>query len=286
MMIITDTASDIYQDEAEELGVKLVPVDILLAGERFPINNPLEFNRFYELLKSSKDFPTTSQPAPELYRRLYREAQMQQEDVLVITLSGGLSGTKDAAQLAADASECSEDVYIFDSRHAIASQRILVEEAVRLREKHYKIKDIISHLEDLKERIKISGVLDSLEYLRRGGRIPQALAILGSILSIKPVITVNDGKLEELGKARGIKAAEKMLCREFDPDLWDSNYPISFLYSQEDKLARDFGSKFCEKYSIPADKTRFIQIGPVIGAHLGPDCVGLAFVSQTKFNAK
>ncbi len=282
MMIVTDTASDIFDDEAALMDVALVPLDIVFGDDHFVRNTPEEFERFYTMLKERDDFPTTSQPAPDLYRALFEQAKRRDEEVLVITLSGGLSGTVESARIAAELSGWADHVHIMDSRHAITSQRLLVEEAVRLRDEGLGAEEIIGRLSVVRDRIRICGVLDSLEYLRRGGRIPAALAVVGDILSIKPVVAVRNGDLVSYGKARGQKGGQKFLRKEFERLERDVRWKVCFLYSQGRKLVDEFAEDFKARYGIGDDDCRMVQIGPVIGTHLGPDCVGLAFVATSK----
>lgn len=280
MMIITDSASDILQDEAERLGVRLVHLDIMLGGEHFNLNTHEMFDRFYRMLAERDDFPTTSQPSPEAYMELYEEARERGEDVLVICLSGALSGTVESARIAAGLSGWEDRIAIMDTRHAIASQRLLVEEAARLRDEGKAASEIIPRLEYLRDRIRICGVLDKLEYLRRGGRIPSGLAKVGDLLSIKPVVAVDDGAVAPIGKARGRHAGEKRLRQEFEKHPYDPAWQITFVYSLGMEIVEEFASRFCELFGIDRAATRDVQIGPTIGAHLGPDCVGLCFVAK------
>lgn len=278
-MIITDSASDILQNEAEALGVRLVHLDIMLGGEHFDQNTHEMFDRFYTLLAERDDFPTTSQPSPEAYLELYEEAQAADEDVLVVCLSGALSGTVESARIAASLSEWEKHITIMDTRHAIASQRLLVEEAARLRDEGKTPQQILPHLEHLRDRIRICGVLDKLEYLRRGGRIPSGLAKVGDLLSIKPVVAVDDGAVSPIGKARGRHAGEKRLRQEFERHPYDPARQITFVYSLGKEIVEEFASDFCKRFGIDRTTTRDVQIGPTIGAHLGPDCVGLCFAT-------
>lgn len=280
MMIITDSASDILQDEAEKLGVRLVHLDIMLGGEHFNRNTHEMFDRFYRMLAERDDFPTTSQPSPDAYLDLYEEAREAGEDVLVLCLSGALSGTVESARMAAGLSGWEDHITIMDTRHAIASQRLLVEEAARLRDAEKTPQEIVAHLERLRDRIRICGVLDKLEYLRRGGRIPSGLAKVGDFLSIKPVVAVDDGAVAPIGKARGRHAGEKRLHREFEEHPYDPAWQITFVYSLGREIVEEFASRFCELFGIDRADTRDVQIGPTIGAHLGPDCVGLCFVAK------
>lgn len=280
MMIITDSASDILQDEAEKLGVRLVHLDIMLGGEHFNRNTHEMFDRFYRMLAERDDFPTTSQPSPDAYLDLYEEAREAGEDVLVLCLSGALSGTVESARMAAGLSDWEDHITIMDTRHAIASQRLLVEEAARLRDAEKTPQEIVAHLERLRDRIRICGVLDKLEYLRRGGRIPSGLAKVGDLLSIKPVVAVDDGAVAPIGKARGRHAGEKRLHHEFEDHPYDPAWQITFVYSLGREIVEEFASRFCELFGIDRAATRDVQIGPTIGAHLGPDCVGLCFVAK------
>lgn len=280
MMIITDSASDILQSEAETLDIRLVQLDIMLGGEHFDRNSHEMFDRFYTLLAERDDFPTTSQPSPDAYLALYEEARKAGEEVLVICLSGALSGTVESARMAAGLSGWEDHITVMDTRHAIASQRIMVEEAARLRDEGKTAEEILPHLEYLRDHIRICGVLDKLEYLRRGGRIPSGLAKVGDLLSIKPVVAVNDGAVAPIGKARGRHAGEKRLRQEFENHPFDPAWQITFVYSLGTEIVEDFASNFCKKYGIDRAATRDVQIGPTIGAHLGPDCVGLAFVTK------
>ena len=280
MMIITDSASDILQSEAEALDIRLVQLDIMLGGEHFDRNSHELFDRFYTLLAERDDFPTTSQPSPDAYLALYEEARKAGEEVLVICLSGALSGTVESARIAAGLSGWEDHITVMDTRHAIASQRIMVEEAAHLRDEGKTAEEILPHLEYLRDHIRICGVLDKLEYLRRGGRIPSGLAKVGDLLSIKPVVAVNDGAVAPIGKARGRHAGEKRLRQEFENHPYDPAWQITFVYSLGTEIVEDFASDFCKKYGIDRAATRDVQIGPTIGAHLGPDCVGLAFVTK------
>lgn len=279
-MIITDSASDILQDEADTMGIHLVPLDIFFGGQHFLRNTEELFDHFYDLLKEREDFPTTSQPAPDAYCGLYAQAQKAAEEVLVICLSGALSGTVESARIAAQLSGYAEHIHIMDTRHAIASQRLMVEEAVRMRDEGAQVAEILARLEWLRDHIRICGVLDKLEYLRRGGRIPAGLAKVGDLLSIKPVVVVDNGEVAPMAKVHGRHAGEKRLLQEFENLPRDMNWPVLFLYSRGRRFVDAFAAEFRERFSIEESDTRTIQIGPTIGAHLGPDCVGLCFVSQ------
>lgn len=280
MMIITDTASDLFENEAAQMNVHVLPLDIRFGGENFNRNIQETFNRFYQMLDERDDFPATSQPAPERYCELYRQAKEAGEEVLVITLSGALSGTVESARMAAKIAEYEDHITIMDSRHAISSLRMIVERAVQLRDEGKTIPEILPELEYLRDHIRICGVLGKMEYLKRGGRIPATLATVGDLLNIKPVVAVADGAVESIGKVHGIKAGEKFLRKEFAKHPYNPEFPISFLYSGQIELAEEFADTMEKDFGIDKSNARWLQIGPTIGAHLGPGCVGLMFVSK------
>ena len=186
IQIITDSASDITRKEAEDMGIHIVPLRIQFEDGECPQETEEDFLTFYERLEKAKELPKTSQPSPQTYLEYFEEAEKAQDEVLVITLSSGLSGTIGAAQTAKDISEY-EKVYIVDSRQAILAQRMLVEYAVKLRAEQMPVKEIVAKLEELRDQITVCGMLDTLTYLKKGGRIPAALAVVGNVIGIKPV---------------------------------------------------------------------------------------------------
>ena len=151
MMIITDSASDITLQEAREMGVEMVSLQIKFSDGDFIQEKEEDFCRFFEKLAKEKDLPVTSQPSPEDFLKLYREAKEKEEDVLVITLSGGLSGTVNAANLAKQISEY-DRVWIVDSEQAIITQRFLVQRAVSMRAEGKSVEEIVACLDNLKKR--------------------------------------------------------------------------------------------------------------------------------------
>ena len=172
-----------------------------------------------------KELPTTSQPSPELYLKEYNEAKEKGEDVLVLTLSSGLSGTINAARLAKDM--CGYDrIFIVDTRQAIIPQQMLVEYAVRQRAQGVGAEEIAEKIEDVRDRMVVCGVLDTLTYLRKGGRIPPGFDVLGNVLKIKPVIELKDGILVKLGVARGMRKGKDYLFREYEACEIDEEWPV------------------------------------------------------------
>lgn len=279
MMIITDSASDITEKEAEEMDIRLVWLKTKFSDGDFPMKTEEDFCRFFDKLAEEKDLPMTSQPSPEEYLEFFEEAKSKGEEVLVLTLSSGLSGTINAANLAKQMSEY-DKIWIIDSEQAIITQRFLVQKAVELRKEGKTTEDIVEILEDLKKRVTVCGMLDTLTYLRKGGRIPAALAVVGNMLHIKPVIELKDKTLTMLGKARGRSGGMKYLWKEFESYDIDREEPVYFGYTSDREIGEKFMMDTVEKYGLKNYK--LYPVGGIIGTHVGPACVAISFVKKSQ----
>lgn len=276
MMIITDTAADIMEQEAAKMNIQMVPIDIIFGDIHCPRNTPEAYEQFYSLLTTCDELPSTSQPSPQDYLDLYEEAEAKQEEVVVITISSGLSGTYNSAMTAKQICEYSS-IYIVDSHQAIIPQRILVERAVQLRNAGYGADEIVTALEHLRDRIEVCGVLDTLTYLKKGGRVPASIATLGNILGIKPVVALLDKVVTSIGKARSMKAAKELLWKQYDKCNIDPDYPVYFGYTLDRKPVEEFRQESIQNRNLT--DTRIYPVGGSVGTHLGPGAVLLAFVS-------
>lgn len=281
MIIVTDTASDILESEASELGVRLVPFDISFGDVHCSRNTSECLAEFYRLLTTSDEFPKTSQPAPESFLAVYREAQETHQDVLVLSLTSTISGAVESARLAAKLSGY-DRIAVVDTKQAIVSERIVVEYACRLRDEGRSLDEIVAEIEEFRDRIQISGILDTLTYLQKGGRIPASLARIGNLLKIKPLVAVEDGVLMSPAVARGTNAAKKAIWRRLDPDQLDTSWPVYFVYADDEEPARKFAEETVRKFGLDPSNTRICQISGTVGAHLGPGCFGFAFVNKQR----
>lgn len=278
--IITDSATDITVDEAKKLNIQIVPLTIAFEDGECPQNTFDDFDIFYDRLSKCEELPSTSQPSPESYLELYEEAKAAGDDVLVIALSGGLSGTYNSARLAADMAEY-DRITIIDSHQAIISERIMVEYAIELRDKGADVKEIESKILEIRDYVTVSGVVDTLKYLKKGGRIPASLAVVGGALNIKPVIALQDTILVTIGKAVGKNAGKRLLYNRFEKYEPDERFPILFGYTADEAEGRKFMEETIEKYNLQGYKTALHAIGGVIGTHVGDKCIAVAYVSKT-----
>ena len=211
--ILTDSASDILPAEAEQLGVTVIPLNVTLEdGVVLRDGIDMTPSAYYDHLASCRKLPTTSQPSPELFEKFYLEAAAAGDEVLGIFLSHELSGTWQCAKLAADLANV-DNVLFVDSANVCLGEALLVRLAVQLRDAGKTLVQIATTLEHAKEHLHLVAAIDDLKYLRKGGRLPAAVAVAGGMLGIKPLITIKDGKVAMAGKARGLPGAYVTLFR-------------------------------------------------------------------------
>lgn len=276
--IITDSSSDLTPAEAQRLGVEIVPMSIQVGERSYLDGVDLDKARFYEILAAGKENPSTAQPSPTDFLKPLEAAGSAGDEAVVITLSSVLSGTHQSALIAKDM--CGYDsIYVVDSLSATAGVQIMAEYACKLREQGLTAKEIAEKVETLKGRIRIFAVIDTLEYLRRGGRLSNLQAGIGTVTKLKPVISVREGAVAVVGKAFGTAAATKQLLKFLSEHPIDNQFPTFALYSDDKGRVDEFLPKLREVNVLPQD-LRFCSIGPTIGTHIGPGAVGMAYVEQ------
>ena len=283
--IITDSASDITAADIAAAGnpaLTVLPLSVTFGQTTYEDGVDLTHRRFYELLVEGDDLPMTGQVNPYAFEQAIAQAREAGEEVVVITLSGKLSGTNASAMTAAAAFE--DGVYVVDSKSVTVGERILVDYALRLVGEGLGAADIACALEQAREDIHVVGLLDTLEFLRRGGRIPASAAALGKLLSIKPVITITDGVVELLGKARGSKNGRNLLTQQVEAAGGiDFSMPIELAYAGlDDALLRKYveDSRHIWEGHVALDDLPVHTVGATIGTHVGPGAIALAFFKR------
>lgn len=283
--IITDSASDITREDVAAAGnpaLTVLPLSITFGNTTYEDGVNLSHQRFYELLVEGDDLPMTGQVNPYAFEQAIGEARAAGDEVIVITLSGKLSGTNASANTAAASFD--GGVYVVDSKNVTVGERVLVDYALRLVGEGLSAADIATALEQAREDIYVVGLLDTLEYLRRGGRIPASAAALGKLLSIKPVITIEDGAVELLGKARGSKNGRNLLTQQVETAGGiDFAMPIALGYAGlDDALLRKYieDSRHIWEDHIALEDLPVHSVGATIGTHVGPGAIALAFFKQ------
>ncbi len=276
--IIADSSADLTTQEAEALHVHIVSMSIQFGDRSYLDGVDLSKPEFYQLLAAGKDSPTTAQPTPADFLTPLEEAKEAGDEAVVIPLSSQLSGTYQSAVIAKDICEYSP-IQVVDSRSASAGIHLLVEEACRLRDSGASAQEIAQALEALKGRVRIFALIDTLEYLRRGGRLSNLQASLGTVTKLKPVISVREGAVMVVGKAFGVSAAMKQLLRFLAEHPVDDSFPAYALYSDDESRVDDFIPRLRELDLLPKELRR-CSIGPTIGTHIGPGAVGMAYIEK------
>lgn len=276
--IITDSASDISQNNNK--GVTVLPMTITFGEENYEDGVSLTPDNFYMKLIESSALPKTSQVSPYAFGQAYENSLKSADYVIVITLSSKLSGTYQSACIAAD--DYDGRVFIIDSENVTVGEQILVDYALSLIDKGIEVNTIVSQLNTMKKRIRLVALLDTLEYLKKGGRISSGAAFLGNVLSIKPVIAIVDGEVSFLGKARGSKQGNNFLIQQVDTyGGIDYSLPVLLGYTGcstvlMDKYIKDSSSLWEGRIPVPD----IIQVGATIGTHIGPGGIAVAFFSK------
>lgn len=281
--ILIDSASDIDANEAKELGVELIPMIVNFGDEEYFDGVNLSHEEFFEKLIESDELPKTSQINETRFEESFKELTENGDEVIAIVISSKLSGTYSSATKAAE--KFNGKVHVVDSIEACIGERILCNYALRLvKENKLSAEEIVNELNIKKEKIQVLAVLDTLKYLRKGGRISSVVAFTGELLSIKPVISIVKGEIKMAGKALGSKKGNNLLtqlvekCGGIDFDM-----PYALAYSgltdvYLQKYLRDSEKLWSGK--VEASEIPSFMIGSTIGTHVGPGAIAVAFFAK------
>lgn len=255
-----------------------MPIQVRLDEEEYFDGVDLLPKEFYEKLVSSKEMPQTSLINSYRWNEAFENSTKNGDEVVVITLSSKISGTYEAA---VDASKnFNGKVVVVDSLNATLGERLLGLYALELAKQNLSANEIAEKLNEKKLKIKLYAVIDTLKYLKKGGRISATTAFFGEMLSIKPIISVIDGKVEVIGKAKGNKKGNQYLISKVDEvGGIDFDMPYGLLYSGNEKSNIEKFKAECE-YLFANIKPNSFCLGCTIGTHIGPGAVGIAFFSK------
>ena len=272
--IIIDSTTDLVQEYKNRVSV--VPLTVNFGEEEYIDGVTIDYKTFYEKLIESDVLPTTSQANPDTFMKEFEKVKEAGESAVVITLSSRLSGTYQSAMIAADDFE---NIYVVDGGSATIGNSILVEYAIKLLDEGMSAKEIAEKLEEEKGKIVIVALLDTLEYLKKGGRISKTVAFAGTVLNIKPVVSVVDGESGMLGKARGSKMGNNLLVQEIEKAGGvDFSKPVLLGYSGlSDNLLLKYIEDSKHIWEEGLESVRYTTIGSVIGTHAGPGAIAVAF---------
>ena len=273
--IITDSTCDLTKERMEELGVICVPLTVHIGDDIYLDGVNLSKTEFYEKLRTEKSFPTTAQPTPHTFEEVFTAEEA--DEVVCLLISSDLSGTVQSANIAKNTLE-RDEIHILDSRTTCLSLGLLVEIAAQRANEGKTAAEIMAEMQGLTSRVRICAGIETLEYLKKGGRLSGTAAALGTMLNIRPLMGILDGKVLMLGKARGNKKMYAQLKQMVEEEGIDDAYPVLLGHAQSMENYEKF-KEVCG--DLIAGRTQLYgDIGCVVGTHAGPGIVGIAFIKK------
>lgn len=277
--IIIDSSADTTPEIRKQCTV--VPLILRFGDTEYIDGVTIDHRTFYEMLIESDTLPTTSQASPDAFAQVFQQVVDAGEEAVVLTLSSKLSGTYQSACIAA--MDFPERIHVVDSLNVAIGTGILAELAVSMVQEGKDAKTVAAALTEARERICVLAMLDTLEYLKKGGRISKTVAFAGELLSIKPVVAIADGAISMLGKARGSRQANNLLVKEIEKAGGvDFSKPVLLGYTGlSDVLLEKYITDSAALWQELGHKPHTTPIGSIIGTHAGPGAVAAAFFKKS-----
>ena len=273
--LLVDSAADIKQDNAENIYV--VPLSINILGKDYLDGLEIQNDDFYKMLTSGKVYSKTAAPSPEMFLKVFEEVKANGDELICILLSSGVSGTYQSACIAKDAIEY-KNIHIIDSLTGSYGVKILTIEAQKMIKEGASCKQIIEKLHELKKRVQIFLSVDTLDYLHRGGRLDKKTAFIGNLAKVKPIIYVSpEGKVEMYSKTIGLKKAIKFIINLALEKEVDTNYPFYSIYTYGTENPQKFEEFAKENGIVVSERSQF---GPAVGTHVGSEAFGCIYISK------
>ncbi len=274
LAVVTDSTSDLDQAEARDRGITIVPLYVTHKGTIYRDALDITPKTFYPLLKDKDELPKTSQPSPHDFEKVYRDLVGSFDEVLSIHISSGLSSTVESARRAAE-SVNPERIHVVDSKFLTYGMSFQVLEAIELAKKGLPVAKILSLLAGLREKTEMLFTLDTMEYLYRGGRIGKVQSLMGTLLSIKPVVRVENGVYVPSGKSRSMGQALRTMVELLGRKFGRQKVIAAVGHGLAAEHAAVLADLVKKTLNLIRDPYRF-EVGPVIGVHTGPGTVGVA----------
>ncbi len=272
--LLVDSASDCKKEDG--IFDLFIPIAINIDGKEYLDGVDINNDMFYEMLLKTKNFPHTSQPSTQDFVDIFESVKADGDELIYLAISSELSGTYQSATIAKSMVGY-EGIHIIDTLGATHMISLLAGYAKQLITEGFSAEAIVNNCEALKGRIRVVAGVETLEYLRRGGRLSNASAIVGTLANIKPIVTVIDGKVESIGKCIGRPKAMQFLVDKVKSFDVDENFPMYSLYTYGEENCQVLEDKLTDEgYSI----TKRLQVGSTIGTHVGPNIYGILFVSK------
>lgn len=275
IQIVIDSTTDLPAQAAEQ--VKIVPLTIHFGEQQYVSGVDIDARSFYEKLVESDVLPTTSQPTPAAFADAFQAAVEAGDEVVCITISSKLSGTFQSASIAA--MDFPGKVFVVDSRTVTLGCGILTQYALDLAKQGISARELAERVEKKREKVRLLALLDTLEYLKKGGRISATVAFAGGLLNIKPVICVAEGEVKLLGKARGFRQGSNLLVQQIEKAGGvDFDLPVLLGYTGlSDAMLKKYMEDSAQLWQGRVDSLPVSIVGSVVGTHAGPGAVAVAF---------
>ena len=273
--IIADSNSGITQEEGKQLGIRIVPMPFMINGEEYLEDITLTQQEFYAKLGEGSEI-STSQPSPESIMALWDEVLEEYDEIVHIPMSSGLSGSCQTAMMLAE--DYDGKVEVVNNQRISVTQRQSALDAKELAAKGMCAAEIKEKLEAVKFDSSIYITVDTLKYLKMGGRISSATAVIGGLLGIKPIVSMQSGLVKSVDKAKGHAAAVRRLIGYLKQEKPDFTYGLVLAHADAPLLLEELKEKLTEMLSL--SDAMEIQVGPAIGVYAGPGCVGLSYIAQ------
>ncbi len=273
--IVTDSTADLSPDVAAEYGIEVLPLSVIIGDQVYRDGVDLTPSQFYPLLMSSPVLPTTSQVSPGQFMQCFQRLVQEGYEVISIHLSQGLSSTVETARSMAEQVGKGK-VTVLDSSFLSLGQAFQVVEAAQMARGGHNVQQIVDHLSQIRAKTELLFTLDTLEYLRKGGRIGRVSAILGQLLNLKPLIRVENGVYVSFGKARSQAKAMDEFIHFIREKAGDQPVRIAIAHGQAMDAALKLKELVMRSLKVVED-IAISEVGPVIGVHTGPGTLGLAF---------
>lgn len=276
--IITDSAADLPIELQEKLDVTILRMKVIFGEEEFIDEIELSKEEFYKRLEESEVLPKSSQVTPIQFEEAFKKILDEGNEPLAITLSSALSGTYQSAVIAKEMIG-DERIQVIDSRKVTFTEGLVVHTAATMAANGCSMDEIVAHINATKESYILRGVVDTLNYLKKGGRLSPAKATIGSLLNIKPVIGISNGELDVPFKFRGMKKALAGIIEELKDKNIDLSKQTMFIgHANSPAEAEELKKQVEENFKV--GEIYIAPMGPLVGTHSGPGCVGFAFIDK------
>ncbi len=275
--ILTDSSCDLSPARCEELGVEMLPITVNFGDESYRAHIDMSNDEFYEKLGKVSELPKTAQISPAFFEKKFAEYKDSGNEVVCLFISSRMSGTLQSAVVAKDIIGAA-NIFLPDTLNVTFALGLLVEEAVKMRDRGLSGLEITQQIESLVPRVRLWALIDDLKYLKMGGRLSATSALVASILGICPIITLKDGLVEVVGKARGKKAAFKFMQGLVEKEPISADYSVTVGHAAVPQTRDDF-LDFMES-ELKKREVHKLDIGSIVGTHTGPGACGLAYIKK------